>query len=105
VSLARAISASGEWNPKARRVISRIWVLIASTRALERPCWMAARMPARCSVIVRELDERRQAAAPGPRKPRLEQPGRFVGGEPVDLAQLFFEQVGAVQPGVGALDV
>jgi hypothetical protein len=44
--------ASGLWKPDARRVISRIWVSIASTRALERPCWIAARMPARWSVIV-----------------------------------------------------
>ena len=51
-SIARAIRAPGLWKPKARRVISRIWVLIASTRALERPCSIAATMPARCFVIV-----------------------------------------------------
>jgi hypothetical protein len=39
--MARAISAAGLWKPKARRVIRRIWVLIASTRALERPCRIA----------------------------------------------------------------
>ena len=51
-SIARAIRASGLWNPNARRVISRICVLIASTRALERPCSIAAMMPARWAVIV-----------------------------------------------------
>ena len=53
MSIARAMSASGLWKPKARRVISRICVLIASTRALERPCWIAATIPACWSVIVR----------------------------------------------------
>jgi hypothetical protein len=33
-------------------VIRRICVLIASTRALESPCWIAAMMPVRWSVIV-----------------------------------------------------
>jgi hypothetical protein len=38
VSIARAIRVSGLWKPKARRVISRICVLIASTCALDRRC-------------------------------------------------------------------
>jgi hypothetical protein len=33
-------------------VIIRIWVLIASTRALDRPCSIAATIAARCVVIV-----------------------------------------------------
>jgi len=33
-------------------VISRIWVLIASTRALDRSCSIAATIPARWAVIV-----------------------------------------------------
>ena len=36
--MARAMSASGEWNPKARRVISRSLVLRLSTLALDSPC-------------------------------------------------------------------
>ena len=52
-----------------------------------------------------ELDERLQPGAPGPRQPALEQGDRGVGGESVDLPQLLFEQVGAVQPLVGVLDV
>jgi len=35
VSIARAITALGEWKPKPRRVISRIWVFTCSTRAFE----------------------------------------------------------------------
>jgi hypothetical protein len=51
-----------------------------------------------------ELDERRQPAAPRPRQPALQQPLCLLGGELVDLAQLLFEQVGAVEPRVGLLD-
>jgi hypothetical protein len=52
-----------------------------------------------------ELDERGQAAAPRPLDPAVEQRDRGVGGQPVDLAELLFEQVGAVERPVGALDV
>jgi hypothetical protein len=52
-----------------------------------------------------ELDERLQAAAPRPLQPALEQLDGLRGGEPVDLAQLLLEQVGAVEAGVGLLDV
>ena len=45
--MASAIRAWAVWKPKARRVISRIWVLIASTRAFERPCSIAASEPDR----------------------------------------------------------
>ena len=48
-----------------------------------------------------ELDERLQPAAASPLQPPLEQRDRGVGGESVDLAQLLFEQVGAVQWLVG----
>jgi hypothetical protein len=51
-SMASAIRASGLWKPNARRVIIRICVLIASTRAFERPCSIAATIPARCLVMV-----------------------------------------------------
>ena len=105
MSIASAISACGEWNPNARRAIRRICVLICSMRALESPCWIAARIPSRCSVIVRASltnDGSRH------RRAHVSQPSssgsRGRGGEPVDLAQLLLEQVRAVQPGVGLLD-
>jgi hypothetical protein len=52
-----------------------------------------------------ELDKRREAAAPRPLQPGVEDGERLVGIEAVDLAQLFFEQVGAVQALVDVLDV
>ena len=99
------MSASGVWKPNARRVISRIWVLMASTRALERPLVIAARIPAfLVGDRLGELHERRQAAASRPDEPALEQLGGLGGREPVDLAQLLFEQVGAEERPVGLLD-
>jgi hypothetical protein len=52
-----------------------------------------------------ELDERRQPAAPRPLQPTVEQSLGGRGRELVNLAQLLLEQVGAVEPGVGALDL
>ena len=52
-----------------------------------------------------ELDERRQPAPPRPLQPTVEQSLGGRGRELVNLAQLFLEQVGAVEPGVGALDL
>src|SRR4051794_14815099 len=46
VSPAIAISASGLRKPYARRVSSRRWVLVASERALDRPCSTALRIRA-----------------------------------------------------------
>jgi hypothetical protein len=43
-------------------VIIRIWVLIASARALDRPCSIAATIPARGAVIVTN-DARRHRLA------------------------------------------
>jgi hypothetical protein len=52
-----------------------------------------------------ELDERLQATSPGPCQPGVEQRKRVVGaGGVVDPAQLFLEQVGAVDRGVELLD-
>ena len=42
--MARAMSASGERNPYATRVMSRILVLTDSMRPLESPCSIAARI-------------------------------------------------------------
>ena len=51
--MARLIAAWWEWNPKARRTISRSWVFTCSTRAFDSPWRRAASIPGRCSVIVR----------------------------------------------------
>jgi len=51
-----------------------------------------------------ELDGGSQAAAPGPLQPAVERLDGGVGREPVDLAELFCEQVGAEQRGVELLD-
>ena len=53
LSIARAMRASGDVNPKAMRVMSLILVFIDSTRPLERPCSMAARIAARCLTMLR----------------------------------------------------
>lgn len=79
--------------------------MIASTRALERPCSIAATMPARWAVIVlASLTNGARRHRLAHVTPLVEQPDRGVGGQPVDLARLLFEQVRAVQPRVGALD-
>src|SRR5918995_3321304 len=49
--MASAISASGDLNPNATRVSSRILVLTASTRPLDRPWVRVAWMSARCRAI------------------------------------------------------
>ena len=41
VSVAMAMSASGEWKPYALLVIARKWVLVASTRAFDSPTVIA----------------------------------------------------------------
>jgi hypothetical protein len=47
-SIARAMRASGDLNPKAIRVSRRILVLVLSIRPLDRPCSIAARIDALC---------------------------------------------------------
>ena len=44
-----------------------------------------------------ELSERLQATSPGPLQPRVEGADRLAGFDAVDLSELLFEQVGAVQ--------
>ena len=51
-----------------------------------------------------ELHERRQSATTRPREPSVQEPFGGGCGKSVDLAELFFEQVGTVEPGVGLLD-
>ena len=99
------MSASGVWKPNARRVISRIWVLMASTRALERPLLIAARIPGFWSVIVLASftnGRRRQRRAQI--EPALEQLGCLGGRDPVDLPELLLQEVGAEERPVGLLD-
>ena len=52
LSMARAMSASGDLKPNAMRVMSLILVFIDSTRPLERPCSIQARIAARWLTIV-----------------------------------------------------
>lgn len=52
-----------------------------------------------------ELDERRQAASARPLDPAVQERDGRISGEPVDLPELFLEQVGAIEPAVGGLDV
>ena len=52
----------------------------------------------------RELHERRQPTPSGPRQPAVQESLCGRGRESVDLAELFFEQVRAVEPDVGLLD-
>jgi hypothetical protein len=51
LSMARAMRGSGPWNPKATRVMSRILVLVDSTRAFDRPESKAASMAGRCFTM------------------------------------------------------
>ena len=66
----------------------------------DRGCDSVALFGDRCG----ELDERRQPAAARPGEPAVEEPLGGRRGEPVDLAELFLEEVRAVQPGVRLLD-
>ena len=50
--MARAIRASGDVKPKAMRVMSRILVFIDSTRSLERPCSIEAKIAVRCLMML-----------------------------------------------------
>ncbi len=51
--MARAMSALGDVKPKARRVISRILVLMDSILPLESPCSMQARIAVRYFTMLR----------------------------------------------------
>lgn len=52
-SMTRARAARAEWNPNARRMMRRTRWLRPSRRALVRPRRIAARIPSRCSRMVR----------------------------------------------------
>ena len=51
--MARAMRASGDVKPKAMRVMSLILVFIDSTRPLESPCSIAARIAVWCLTMLR----------------------------------------------------
>lgn len=51
--MARAMSGSGPWKPKATRVMSRILVFVDSISAFDSPESSAASMAARCFTIRR----------------------------------------------------
>ena len=99
------MTAHGEWKPNARRVISRIWVLTCFDAGVGEPVGdRGLDHSALLGDPSGELDERLEAAASGPAQPGLEQREGLVGGDAVDLAELFVEQVGAVERLVGLLD-
>ena len=52
MSIARAMRAWAEWNPKAMRVIRRVLVLVDSTSPFDRSCSIAARIRARCLTML-----------------------------------------------------
>ena len=103
--MARAMRASGERNPNAMRVRSRILVLTDSISPLDRPWSRAASMA--CAVshdAAGQLDEGGDAAAPGPGDPPVQGLLAFFALDREHVPQALFEQVGAVQPGVGLGD-
>ena len=51
--MARAMSVSGDVNPKAMRVMTLILVFIDLIRPLERPCSMEARIAVRWVTTLR----------------------------------------------------
>src|SRR6185437_9520068 len=53
VSMARAMMAWAAWKPNARRMMSRIVVLVDSIRALDSVLMMAAMMASRSRVMLR----------------------------------------------------
>jgi hypothetical protein len=97
-SIISASAAWAEWNPYARRVMSR-------TLVVERlnPGVVAPKPDGGEDAIAvladrgGELDERFQAAAAGLDAPAVQQLGRLAGGEVTgeDLAQALLELVGA----------
>jgi hypothetical protein len=103
-SMARLISASGEWNPNAIRVSSRSLVLIDSTSPLDRPYSRLAWMPSRCSLIDRASLTNAGCGSAGPRKPGVQQRDRAGALELEHQPQFLLEQIGPVQSAVNVGD-
>src|SRR3954451_9153644 len=99
-----AISAPAEWKPKLRWLIRRILLLSPSSRPLERPRRMAARIPWRWPRAG-QRDEGPQSGARGPGQPGVEVRGRQASVvEVIEQPQLFAQQEGPVEPAVGVAD-
>ena len=103
--MARAMRASGERNPNAMRVSSRILVLTDSIERVGQAVFEGGvDAVADGADAFGEVDEGWDAAAAGPGKPAVQ--GGLAGLAPdrEHVAQPFFEQVGAVQSWVGLGD-
>jgi hypothetical protein len=96
LSMARAISASGDLKPNATRVSRRILVLTDSTSPLDSPWVRAAWMAARCLVIAR-ASRTKAGIRQRPGQPRLQQHRRPRALEPKRQPKLLLQQAGAVQ--------
>ena len=103
--MARAMRASGERNPKAMRVRSRILVLVDSISPLDRPWSKVASMAARCLTILRCSSTK---AGMRQRRAQLVQASSAsLPASPLtanDVAKSLLEQVGAVEARVGLGD-
>ena len=79
--MARAMRASGDLNPNAMRVMSRILVLTDSVRPLDSPCSIAARIDGVCSTMVfLQFHEGRDPASAGAADPPVQGLGGLVDG-------------------------
>ena len=101
------MSAAAEWKPKLRWLMRRILLLRPSRRPLERPRRMAARMPSRWARRVRASltnGASRERAAQASQASRCAGARRRVV-EVVEQPELLAQQEGAVEAGVGLLDL
>jgi hypothetical protein len=103
--MARAISASGLANPKARRVRRRILVFVDSTRPWERPCSRAASMARRWRRILRpSAGVGGDAAALRPGEPAVERLAAGPAPQHEDVPKALFQQTVAPEAGIGLGD-
>ena len=97
-SIARATRGWYPWNPNAMRVRSRILVFVDSMRPWDRPVSSAASIAGRCVAIRRwrctnaGMRERRAQI-----DPLVERDLAFFAFDGEDVAQPFFEEIGAPQ--------
>jgi hypothetical protein len=95
--MARAMSASGEWNPNAIRVSSRILVFVDSISPWDRQ-WSRAASDglAVSNDAAGQLDEYGDAAAPRPADPPVQSLFTFLARDRKHMPQALFEQIGAI---------